>query len=70
MSIWVILLIVLVVLALGGSGYGYYREGPYASPLAIIGALLLIALVLWLIFGGGITLTPPSEAPRIEVTPP
>jgi len=54
-----IILIILVVLALGGSGYGYYSGGAYASPLGMLGALLVIGLILWLLFGGGIALTPP-----------
>ena len=63
--LWMILLIVLIVLAFGGTGVGYYRGDAYASPLGIIGALLLIGLVLWLLFGGGIALTPP---PGVVVT--
>jgi hypothetical protein len=54
-----IILIILVVLALGGSGYGYYNGGAYASPLGLVGALLVIGLILWLLFDGGIALSPP-----------
>jgi hypothetical protein len=60
MDIWLIILIVVVVLAFRGWGYGYYyRPAPVAgevapapgwvSPLGIIGALAVIALiVMWL----------------------
>jgi len=54
-----LILIILIILALGGSGYGYYNGGTYASPLGILGALLVIGLILWLLFGGGVALTPP-----------
>jgi len=60
--LWLILLLLLVVLAFGGTGYGYYRGESYAGPLGIVGVLLLVGLILWLIFGGGIVLTPPPTA--------
>jgi len=63
----VLILILLIILLLSGSGYGYYNGGGYASPLAFLGALLIIGLVLWLLFGGGIALSPPRERPRIEI---
>lgn len=59
--LWIIVLVLLLVLAFGGTGYGYYQGAPYTGPLGIIGALLLIGLVLWLLFGGGITVTPPPR---------
>ena len=62
-----LILIVLIILALSGSGYGYYNGGGYANPLAGLGVLLIIGLVLWLMFGGGISLSPPTERPRIEI---
>ena len=54
-----IVLIVLVILALGGSGYGYYSGGGYATPLGSLGALLIVGLIIWLLLGGGVSFTPP-----------
>ena len=62
-----ILIVVILVLLLGGSGYGYYNGGGYTSPLAFLGGLLVIGVVIWLVFGGGIWLSPPTERPRIEI---
>lgn len=59
-SLPMILLIILIVLALGGSGYGYYSGGGYASPLGVLGALLIIALIVGLVMGGGVILTRPA----------
>ncbi len=47
-----LVLMVLIILALGGWGYGTYHGGAYANPIGAIGALLVVALVLWLLFGG------------------
>jgi hypothetical protein len=44
--------LVLIVLLLAGSGYGYYSRGAYASPIGMLGALLLIIFIAWLLFGG------------------
>jgi len=46
-----ILLIVLIVLMLGGWGYGRSSGGRYGNPMGIVGLLLLIFLVL-VLFGG------------------
>jgi len=62
-----IIVIVLILLLLGGSGYGYYNGGGYASPLAILGALLIIGLIVCLVLGGGIWLSPPTDRPKIEI---
>jgi hypothetical protein len=48
-----LILLILLILAFAGSGYGYYSRGAYASPLGIVGAILLVCLILWLIFGWG-----------------
>src|SRR5690348_8890082 len=63
----ILILIVVILLALAGSGHGYYNGGGYANPLAFLGGLLIIGLIIWLIFGGGISLSPPTERPRIEI---
>jgi len=59
MGIVTILLIVLVVLALGGFGYGRYYASPvgepapgYANPLGVVAAVLVVLLILWLLTGG------------------
>ena len=52
MSIPLLILLIVILLMLGGSGYGYYRNGAYASPLGVLGALLLILFIGWLLFGG------------------
>ena len=52
MSIPLLILLIVILLMLGGSGYGYYNNGTYASPLGLLGALLLILFIAWLIFGG------------------
>jgi hypothetical protein len=48
-----ILLIVLIILMLGGWGYGRNSGGSYGNPMGIIGVLLVIALVV-ILFRGGI----------------
>jgi hypothetical protein len=58
LSIPPILLILLIVLLLGGSGYGYYSGGAYASPIGVLGVLLLIIFVAWLLFGGSFYVGP------------
>lgn len=54
-----LILILLIVLALGGWGYGTYSGGAYANPIGLLGALLIVALVLWLLFGGTVWVQPP-----------
>lgn len=57
MDLLTILLIVLVVMALGGWGYGTYYAGPsvgpgpWVNPVGIIGAILLIGLLFMLFTG-------------------
>jgi hypothetical protein len=51
-SIPLLVLLIVILFLLGGSGYGYYRGGAYASPIGMLGALLLIIFIAWLIFGG------------------
>lgn len=58
-----LLLIVVILLSLSGAGVGYYQGGAYASPLGMLGALLMVGLILWLLLGGGITITPPPTVP-------
>jgi len=41
-----ILIVVILVLLLGGSGYGYYNGGGFANPLALLGGLLIVGLVV------------------------
>ncbi len=48
-----LILLIVLILAFAGSGYGYYRGGAYASPMGMVGAILLICLILWLVFGWG-----------------
>ena len=43
-----ILIIVLLILLLGGGGYGFRRWGT-GGGLGIVGAVLIIALILWLL---------------------
>ncbi len=52
MPLLFIVLLVLVVMSFGGWGYGYYNRGAYANPMGLLGAILLVALICWLIFGG------------------
>ena len=66
MGIVTIALIVLLILALGGFGYGRYYSGPvggpapgYANPLGIVGAILVVLLILWLLTGGVYLHVPP-----------
>ena len=63
-----ILLIVLIVLSLGGWGYGYYSVGPAGPPpssmfngLGVLALLLIVAVVVMLATGWrfGITVQPP-----------
>jgi hypothetical protein len=58
--IWLvaIVLIVLILASGGGWGYGRYYAGPvgvgpapYASPLGILAAVLVLLLILWLLGG-------------------
>lgn len=65
MSLWAILLVLLILLAFSGSGYGYYAGGPYASPLAMLGVLLLVGVIVWLLLGGTIWLDPPPTMPVV-----
>jgi hypothetical protein len=48
-----IILIVLIILMLGGWGYGRNSGGSYGNPMGLIGLLLVIALVV-ILFRGGI----------------
>jgi hypothetical protein len=57
-SIPLLLLLILIVLLIAGSGYGYYRGGAYASPIGVLGALLLIIFIAWLLFGGSFYAVP------------
>jgi hypothetical protein len=66
MGLLTILLIVLIVLALGGFGYGRYYAGPvgepapgYANPLGILAAVLVVLLILWLLGGPYLHVGPP-----------
>ena len=59
MGIVTIALIVLIILAFGGFGYGRWYAGPlggpapgYASPLGLVAAILVLLLLLWLFTGG------------------
>ena len=59
MGIVTIALIVLLILALGGFGYGRYYAGPvgepvpgYANPLGVVAAILVVLLIFWLLTGG------------------
>ncbi len=52
MSIPLLILLIVLLLALGGSGYGYYSRGAYATPLGGLAAILLILFIAWLLFGG------------------
>jgi hypothetical protein len=61
-----ILVVVVLALLLGGSGYGYYNGGGYASPLALLGGLLIVGLVVWFVLGGGIWFSPPTKQIEIE----
>lgn len=63
MTLLLVLLIVLILLSGAGSGYGYYTGGAYASPLGIVGAVLLILLLCWLFFGGPVWTTAPPTVP-------
>jgi hypothetical protein len=64
MDLLLIVLLVLAVLSLGGWGYGYYSgpgpgpgalgppgPAPWVSPIGLIGALLLIAFLVFLFTG-------------------
>ena len=61
-----ILVVVILVLLLGGSGYGYYNGGGYANPLALLGGLLIVGLVVWFVLGGGVWFSPPTKQIEIE----
>lgn len=54
-----LILVVLALVALSSSGYGYYNGGGYASPLGFVGMLLLVGLIMWLLLGGALWLQPP-----------
>ena len=61
-----ILIVVILVLLLGGSGYGYYNGGGFANPLALLGGLLIVGLVVWFVLGGGVWFSPPTKQIEIE----
>ncbi len=48
-----VLLIVLIVILSGGSGWGYYRGTGYSATLGGLAGLLLLALLIYLLVGGG-----------------
>lgn len=62
-----IVLIILVVLALGGAGYGYYGApvgggpSPLISALGVLGLILLVAFIVMLATGWrfGLEVAPP-----------
>lgn len=60
MNILLIILIVLVLLSFGGFGYGRYVDAPYANPMGALGAILLIGLIIWLLFGGAVWVSGPT----------
>ena len=62
-----ILIVVILVLLLGGSGYGYYNGGGFANPLALLGGLLIVGLVVWFVLGGGVWFSPPTKQIEIEI---
>ena len=41
-----LILLILLILAFAGSGYGYYSNGAYASPMGIVGAILLVCFLV------------------------
>jgi hypothetical protein len=54
----VIVLVALILASAGGWGYGRYYAGPvdvgpapYANPLGIVAAVLVLLLILWLLGG-------------------
>jgi hypothetical protein len=51
MDLLLVVLILLVVFTFGGWGYGSYHRGAYASPMGLLGAVLLVALLLFLFTG-------------------
>jgi len=61
--ILLLVLLVLILAAFGGSGYGYYSGGAYASPMGILGAVLIVALLVWLLFGGTAVWVTPAPVP-------
>jgi hypothetical protein len=44
-----IVLIILIVLLLGGWGYGQYHPWPYADPAGLLGLLLVVVLIVLLL---------------------
>ena len=61
-----IVLLILVVLALGGAGYGYYGApagggSPLISALGVLGLILLVAFIVLLATGWrfGLQIAPP-----------
>jgi hypothetical protein len=43
-------------MALGGTGYGYYggpAPAPYANPLGMLAAVIVVLLILMFVFGWG-----------------
>jgi|GraSoiStandDraft_1057264.scaffolds.fasta_scaffold292681_3 hypothetical protein len=45
-----IILIILIVLLLGGWGYGrWYQPWPYADPAGLLGLLLVVVLIVLLL---------------------
>ena len=48
----IILIVIVLLVILGGGGWGFSQYPAYRGGIGI-GGLLLLALVLWLIFGSG-----------------
>ncbi len=48
MLTWIIIIAVLVLL-LGGAGYGYRGSRYYGGGLGILGTILVVLLLLWLL---------------------
>jgi hypothetical protein len=51
MSLVTILLIILIVLAFGGGGFGLYSGAAYGWPVGGLGGLLLLILIICLLTG-------------------
>ena len=48
---WTIFLVVLIILMLGGWGYGRARGGTFVNPMGAVGLILLVLLVVLLYRG-------------------
>ena len=51
MILWIIVIVVVLLVAFGGIGYGYRDSwgNYYGGGLGLIGAILVILLLLWLL---------------------